>query len=106
MGGAGGAVVHDMQVEIEGGALQPPPTAGVGSEQQGMLEQLGQAQVVGGPQQVALQASLTEESLVQDDGEKQQEQCGKICVLVFRCLYVSICRCSVNVRDLRREFLQ
>lgn len=82
MGGGTGAVAHDMQVEIEGGALQPPPPAGVGAEQQGMLEQLGQTQVVGGPQQVALQTSLTEESLVQDDGETQQGLCGRICIFV------------------------
>ncbi|XP_031432812.2 LOW QUALITY PROTEIN: zinc finger protein 236 [Clupea harengus] len=40
----------------------------VGSEQQAMLE-LGQTQVVGGAQQVALQTTLSEEGLVQDDDQ-------------------------------------
>uniref|UniRef100_A0AAY4EIS5 C2H2-type domain-containing protein n=1 Tax=Denticeps clupeoides TaxID=299321 RepID=A0AAY4EIS5_9TELE len=68
----GNTVAHDLQVEIEGNGLQPPPpppTVSVGPEQQGILE-LGQTQVVGSPQQVALQTPLTEETLVQDDGEK------------------------------------
>ncbi|XP_076136440.1 zinc finger protein 236 [Alosa pseudoharengus] len=68
MGGPSAVVAHDMQVEIEGGQLQPPPS-GVGAEQQAMLEQLGQAQVVGGPQQVALQTPLTDGALVQDDDQ-------------------------------------
>ncbi|XP_028834618.1 zinc finger protein 236 isoform X2 [Denticeps clupeoides] len=65
----GNTVAHDLQVEIEGNGLQPPPpppTVSVGPEQQGILE-LGQTQVVGSPQQVALQTPLTEETLVQDD---------------------------------------
>ncbi|KAL2084641.1 hypothetical protein ACEWY4_020159 [Coilia grayii] len=67
MGGGGAGVGHDMQVEMEGGALQPQPS-GVGAEQQGMLE-LGQAQVVGASQQVVLQGTLSEEGLVQDEDQ-------------------------------------
>ncbi|XP_030637946.1 zinc finger protein 236 [Chanos chanos] len=64
MGGT--TVTHDMQVEmVDRGGLQQQPPPAVGPETQSMLE-LGQAQVVGGPQQVTLQTQLTEEGLVQD----------------------------------------
>ncbi|XP_061116663.1 zinc finger protein 236-like isoform X1 [Conger conger] len=62
MDGAG--VAASMQVELEGDALQPAPT--VGPEQQGILG-LGQAQVVGAPQQVVLETQLGDQSLVQED---------------------------------------
>ncbi|KAG7469963.1 hypothetical protein MATL_G00134380 [Megalops atlanticus] len=62
MDGAG--VAAGMQVEMEGDALQPPPA--VGAEQQGILG-LGQAQVVGAPQQVALETQLGDQPLVQED---------------------------------------
>ncbi|XP_056143099.1 zinc finger protein 236-like [Lampris incognitus] len=57
-------VAHDMQVEIEGDALQQQvaPT----SEQQSMLG-LGQTQVVSGSQQVTLEAQLTDQPLVQGE---------------------------------------
>lgn len=62
----GGAVAHEMQVEIEGDSLQQP--AATSAEQQSMLG-LGQAEVVNGGQQVTLEAPLTDQPLVQGEGE-------------------------------------
>ncbi|XP_068180402.1 zinc finger protein 236-like isoform X1 [Antennarius striatus] len=59
---AGSTVVHEMQVEIEGDALQQPPA----TEQQSMLG-LGQTEVVNGGQQVTLEAPLTDQPLVQGE---------------------------------------
>uniref|UniRef100_A0A673A1B1 Zinc finger protein 236 n=1 Tax=Sphaeramia orbicularis TaxID=375764 RepID=A0A673A1B1_9TELE len=62
----GGSVTHDMQVEIEGDSLQQPPVTA--AEQQGMLG-LGQTEVVNGGQQVTLEAPLTDQPLVQTEGQ-------------------------------------
>uniref|UniRef100_A0A3Q0S018 Zinc finger protein 236 n=1 Tax=Amphilophus citrinellus TaxID=61819 RepID=A0A3Q0S018_AMPCI len=59
-----GTVTHDMQVEIEGDALQQAPTAT--AEQQSMLG-LGQTEVVNGGQQVTLDTPLTDQPLVQGE---------------------------------------
>ncbi|XP_047455577.1 zinc finger protein 236-like isoform X2 [Mugil cephalus] len=59
-----GAVAHDMQVEIEGDALQQTPATT--AEQQSMLG-LGQTEVVNGSQQVTLEAPLTDQALVQGE---------------------------------------
>uniref|UniRef100_A0A3Q3H1V4 Zinc finger protein 236 n=1 Tax=Kryptolebias marmoratus TaxID=37003 RepID=A0A3Q3H1V4_KRYMA len=59
-----GAVAHDMPVEMEPLPQAPAATA----DQQGMLE-LGQAEVVNGGQQVALEAPLTDQPLVQGEGK-------------------------------------
>ncbi|XP_034729238.1 zinc finger protein 236-like [Etheostoma cragini] len=60
----GGAVAHDMQVEIEGDSLQQP--SATSAEQQSMLG-LGQTEVVNGSQQVTLEAPLTDQPLVQGE---------------------------------------
>ncbi|XP_019120471.1 zinc finger protein 236 isoform X1 [Larimichthys crocea] len=60
----GGAVAHDIQVEIEGDSLQQPPATS--AEQQSMLG-LGQTEVVNGSQQVTLEAPLTDQPLVQGE---------------------------------------
>ncbi|XP_074539867.1 zinc finger protein 236 isoform X1 [Halichoeres trimaculatus] len=62
LGGTG--VTHEMQVEIEGDALQQPPSSS--AEQQSMLS-LGQTEVVNGGQQVSLDAPLTDQNLVQGE---------------------------------------
>lgn len=59
------AVVHEMQVEIEGDSLQQPPVTS--AEQQSMLG-LGQTEVVNGGQQVTLEAPLSDQPLVQGEG--------------------------------------
>ncbi|XP_030605130.1 zinc finger protein 236 isoform X1 [Archocentrus centrarchus] len=59
-----GTVTHDMQVEIEGDALQQAPTAT--AEHQSMLG-LGQTEVVNGGQQVTLDTPLTDQPLVQGE---------------------------------------
>lgn len=63
----GATVAHEMQVEIEGDPLpQPPaPTA----EQQSMLG-LSQTEVVNGSQPVTLETPLTDQPLVQGEGEQ------------------------------------
>lgn len=63
----GDAVAHDIQVEIEGDSLQQP--AATSAEQQSMLG-LGQTEVVNGSQQVTLEAPLTDQPLVQGEGEE------------------------------------
>ncbi|XP_061572310.1 zinc finger protein 236-like [Cololabis saira] len=60
----GGAVAHDLPVEMEAESLQQaPPSA---AEQQGMLG-LTQSEVVNGGQQVTLEAPLTDQPLVQGE---------------------------------------
>lgn len=63
----GATVAHEMQVEIEGDSLPqpPPPTA----EQQSMLG-LSQTEVVNGSQPVTLETPLTDQPLVQGEGER------------------------------------
>lgn len=73
----GAAVAHDMQVEIEGDSLPQPPASS--ADQQSMLG-LGQAEVVNGSQQVALEAPLTDKQLVQEG--KQTGSDKQIRVLV------------------------
>lgn len=62
----GAAVANEVQVTIEGDSLpQPPaPTA----EQQSMLG-LSEAEVVNGTATVTLEAPLTDQTLVQGEGE-------------------------------------
>lgn len=67
----GGAVAHDIQVEIEGDSLQQPPATS--AEQQSMLG-LGQTEVVNGSQQVTLEAPLTDQPLVQGEGKQRGDQ--------------------------------
>lgn len=62
-----GTVPHDMQVEMEGNSLQQPPATSC--EQQSMLG-LGQAEGVNGGQPVTLEAQLTNQPLVQGEGNK------------------------------------
>lgn len=61
-----GAVAHDMPVEMEAESL--PQASAATSEQQDILE-LGQAEVVNGGQEVTLEAPLTNQPLVQDEGK-------------------------------------
>lgn len=63
----GGAVAHDMQVEIEGDSLPQPPAAS--AEQQSILG-LSQTEVVNGSQQVTLEAPLTDQQLVHGEGKQ------------------------------------
>ena len=58
---------HEIQVEIEDEDLEAQAASG-GAEQQGMLG-LGPAQVVGGGQQVTLEAELSEQPLIQTEGK-------------------------------------
>lgn len=64
-------MAHEVQVEMEGDALpQPPaPTA----EQQSMLG-LSEAEVVNGTATVTLEAPLTDQTLVQGEGESEQNR--------------------------------
>lgn len=65
----GAAVAHEVQVEIEGESLPQPPAAT--AEQQSMLG-LSEAEVVNGSQTVTLEAPLTDQTLVQGEGEWQK----------------------------------
>lgn len=59
-------MAHDIPVEMEPESLQQP--AATTAEQQGMLG-LTQTEVVNGGQQVSLEAPLTDQTLVQGEGE-------------------------------------
>uniref|UniRef100_A0A3P9IB45 Zinc finger protein 236 n=1 Tax=Oryzias latipes TaxID=8090 RepID=A0A3P9IB45_ORYLA len=65
-----GAVAHDIAVEMDPEPLQQP--AATTAEQQGMLG-LTQAEVLNGGQQVSLEAPLTDQTLVQGEGEAYVE---------------------------------
>lgn len=69
----GAAVAHEVQVEME-----EPPAPSV--EPQGMLG-LSEAEVVNGTQTVTLEAPLTDQALVQGEGErgKNHQEHGKEC---------------------------
>lgn len=60
------AVAHELPVEMETESL-PQATAAT-AEQQGLLE-LSQVEVVNGGQQVTLEAPLTNQPLVQNEGK-------------------------------------
>lgn len=62
------AVAHEVQVEMEGESLPQPPAAT--AEQQSMLG-LSEAEVVNGTQTVTLEAPLTDQALVQGEGERK-----------------------------------
>lgn len=67
-----GGVTHDMPVEMEAESLQQGTTTTV--EQQGMLG-LGQTEVVNGGPQVSLDAPLTDQALVQGEGNSKSKTC-------------------------------
>lgn len=71
----GAAVAHEVQVEIEGDTLPQPPTPT--AEQQSMLG-LSEAEVVNGTQTVTLEAPLTDQPLVQGEGERRKDRRGPV----------------------------
>lgn len=82
-----GAVAHDMPVEMEAESL--PQASAATSEQQDILD-LGQAEVVNGSQQVTLEAPLTNQPLVQDEGKNNNILVVSDAKARVQCLYPKI----------------
>ncbi|MEQ2249622.1 hypothetical protein ILYODFUR_031291, partial [Ilyodon furcidens] len=78
-----GAVTHDMPVEMEAESLQQAATTTT-TVQQGMLG-LSQAEVVNGGQQVTLEPPLTDQTLVQGEGNSKIQILTRTKVLVPVC---------------------
>lgn len=75
-------MAHDIAVEMDPEPLQQP--VATTAEQQGMLG-LTQAEVVNGGQQVSLEAPLTDQTLVQGEGEASMENGEKCTAFSNKC---------------------